>query len=181
MIWSCRSCRHSCENCRNRLHAKAISQGTARLSWHSASLKKPFSPHFLSVHIFSYAPCLLLFWPNFSDSFPLQTWFWFSQSLEDLCSQYDLTVRNSEGYIIQFMYGGDGLDPAAMEGKDRPVDFPRVLHHIKVCVISWNKERCMHFCYPYLVVYLVHTHIPLTGRFYVHLVQRNGWSHSFAP
>ena len=54
------------------------------------------------------------------------------QSLEDLCSQYDLTVRNSEGYIVQFMYGGDGLDPAAMEGKDRPVEFPRVMQHIKV-------------------------------------------------
>lgn len=54
------------------------------------------------------------------------------QSLEDLCSQYDLTVRNSEGFIVQFKYGGDGLDPAAMEGKDKPVEFPRVLQHIKV-------------------------------------------------
>lgn len=61
---------------------------------------------------------------------------WYShdimQSLEDLCSQYDLTVRNSEGYIVQFMYGGDGLDPAAMEGKDKPVEFSRVMQHIKV-------------------------------------------------
>ena len=54
------------------------------------------------------------------------------QSLEDLCSEYDLTVRNCEGFVVQFTYGGDGLDPAAMEGKDKPVDFPRVLHHIKV-------------------------------------------------
>lgn len=54
------------------------------------------------------------------------------QSLEDLCSQYDLTVRNSEGFIVQFKYGGDGLDPAAMEGKDKPVEFSRVLQHIKV-------------------------------------------------
>lgn len=54
------------------------------------------------------------------------------QSLEDLCSQYDLTVRNSEGFIVQFKYGGDGLDPAAMEGKDKPVEFPRVLQHVKV-------------------------------------------------
>jgi DNA-directed RNA polymerase III subunit RPC1 len=53
------------------------------------------------------------------------------KSLEDLCSQYDLTVRNSEGFIVQFKYGGDGLDPAAMEGKDKPVEFPRVLQHIK--------------------------------------------------
>jgi DNA-directed RNA polymerase III subunit RPC1 len=30
------------------------------------------------------------------------------------------------------MYGGDGLDPAAMEGKDKPVDFGRVFHHVKM-------------------------------------------------
>lgn len=56
------------------------------------------------------------------------------KSLEDLSSQYDLTVRNSEGFIVQFKYGGDGLDPAAMEGKDKPVEFPRVLQHIKAKV-----------------------------------------------
>ena len=56
----------------------------------------------------------------------------FLQSLEDLCSQYDLTVRNSEGLIVQFIYGGDGLDPAVMEGKDTPVEFHRVMHHVKV-------------------------------------------------
>ena len=33
---------------------------------------------------------------------------------------------------MQFKYGGDGLDPAVMEGKDKPVEFPRVLQHIKV-------------------------------------------------
>lgn len=53
------------------------------------------------------------------------------KSLEDLCSNYDLTVRNSEGFVVQFTYGGDGLDPAAMEGQDIPVEFPRVLQHIK--------------------------------------------------
>lgn len=55
------------------------------------------------------------------------------KSLEDLCSQYDLTVRNSEGFIVQFKYGGDGLDPTCMETSDsRPVEFSRLLHHIKV-------------------------------------------------
>ncbi len=54
------------------------------------------------------------------------------KSLEDLCSQYDVTVRNSEGFIVQFIYGGDGLDPAVMEGKDKPVDFSRVMQHVKV-------------------------------------------------
>uniref|UniRef100_A0A8C7K2E8 DNA-directed RNA polymerase subunit n=1 Tax=Oncorhynchus kisutch TaxID=8019 RepID=A0A8C7K2E8_ONCKI len=54
------------------------------------------------------------------------------KSLEDLCSQYDLTVRSSTGDIIQFVYGGDGLDPAAMEGKDEPLEFNRVLDNIRV-------------------------------------------------
>ena len=39
------------------------------------------------------------------------------KSLEDLCLQYDMTVRNSTGDIIQFLYGADGLDPTYMEGK----------------------------------------------------------------
>lgn len=43
-----------------------------------------------------------------------------------------MTVRNSEGFIVQFKYGGDGLDPAVMEGKDKPVDFSRVMQHVKV-------------------------------------------------
>ena len=53
------------------------------------------------------------------------------KSLEDLCCQYDSTVRNSTGEIIQVVYGGDGLDPTYMEAKDRPVDFQRSLEHIK--------------------------------------------------
>ena len=54
------------------------------------------------------------------------------QCLEDLCTHYDLTVRTSQGEVVQFVYGGDGLDPAAMEGKDKPVDLMKVLQHIKV-------------------------------------------------
>ncbi|MGH0118176.1 UNVERIFIED_CONTAM: hypothetical protein FKN15_045323 [Acipenser sinensis] len=53
------------------------------------------------------------------------------KSLEDLCSQYDLMVRSATGDIIQFIYGGDGLDPAAMEGKDEPLEFKRVLDNIR--------------------------------------------------
>jgi DNA-directed RNA polymerase III subunit RPC1 len=29
------------------------------------------------------------------------------------------------------VYGGDSLDPMMMEGKDKPVDFYRVVEHIK--------------------------------------------------
>ncbi|XP_071808638.1 DNA-directed RNA polymerase III subunit RPC1-like isoform X1 [Asterias amurensis] len=53
------------------------------------------------------------------------------KSLEDLCSHYDSTVRNSMSDVIQFVYGADGLDPAMMEAKDKPADFDRVLHHIR--------------------------------------------------
>lgn len=62
------------------------------------------------------------------------------KSLEDLCSQYDLTVRSSTGDIIQFIYGGDGLDPADMEGKDEPLEFKRVLDNIRVS----KPEPCLH-------------------------------------
>ena len=38
----------------------------------------------------------------------------------------------SMGDMVQFVYGADGLDPAIMEGKDRPIDLKRVLNHIQV-------------------------------------------------
>ncbi|KAJ0015651.1 hypothetical protein NQD34_013941 [Periophthalmus magnuspinnatus] len=64
------------------------------------------------------------------------------KSLEDLCSQYDLTVRSSTGDIIQFIYGGDGLDPADMEGKDEPLEFRRVLDNIRA-VFSCHSEPAL--------------------------------------
>ncbi|KAI5955618.1 RPO31 [Candida jiufengensis] len=51
------------------------------------------------------------------------------KSLEDLSSQYDNTVRNSSNGIVQFTYGGDGLDPYDMEGDARPVNFIRQWDH----------------------------------------------------
>ncbi|XP_015123305.1 DNA-directed RNA polymerase III subunit RPC1 [Diachasma alloeum] len=53
------------------------------------------------------------------------------KSLEDLCLHYDMTVRNSTGDIVQILYGGDALDPTYMEGKDCPVDYKRVLDHVR--------------------------------------------------
>ncbi len=44
---------------------------------------------------------------------------------------YDSTVRNSSNEVVQFLYGGDGLDPMMMEGRDKPVDFARVLNHVR--------------------------------------------------
>ncbi|KAK7791847.1 hypothetical protein R5R35_011050 [Gryllus longicercus] len=53
------------------------------------------------------------------------------KALEDLCVHYDETVRNSIGNVIQSRYGMDGLDPTYMEGKDCPVDFQRILDHVR--------------------------------------------------
>ena len=53
------------------------------------------------------------------------------KSLEDLVLHYDNTVRNSSNEVVQFEYGGDGLDPMMMEGKDKPVDFQRVFDHVR--------------------------------------------------
>ncbi|XP_024000615.1 DNA-directed RNA polymerase III subunit RPC1 [Salvelinus sp. IW2-2015] len=39
------------------------------------------------------------------------------KSLEDLCSQYDLTVRSSTGDIIQFVYGGTAWTRPPWRGK----------------------------------------------------------------
>lgn len=62
------------------------------------------------------------------------------KSLEDLATQYDLTVRNSVGDIVQFMYGGDGLDPTDMEGKDKPLDYTRVFSHVQ-CSFPMKDEE----------------------------------------
>lgn len=56
------------------------------------------------------------------------------QALEDLCVHYDGTVRNADSSIMQFEYGGDGLEPASMEGTEWPVEFERVLNYVKVKV-----------------------------------------------
>lgn len=52
------------------------------------------------------------------------------KSLEDLSAQYDNTVRNSLNGIVQFRYGGDGLDPFDMEGDAVPVNFERQWNHL---------------------------------------------------
>lgn len=49
------------------------------------------------------------------------------KALEDLAVQYDYSVRNSTGIVVQFDYGNDRLDPTLMEGDECPVEFKRVL------------------------------------------------------
>ena len=54
------------------------------------------------------------------------------KALEDLTTQYDLSVRNSTGGVVQFRYGDDGLDPACLEGDAQPIDMNRSLKHALV-------------------------------------------------
>jgi len=61
------------------------------------------------------------------------------KSLEDLSCQYDNTVRTSSNGIVQFTYGGDGLDPLEMEGNAKPVNFVRSWDHS--LNISFNDEE----------------------------------------
>ncbi|CAJ2654286.1 unnamed protein product [Trifolium pratense] len=49
------------------------------------------------------------------------------KALEDLFLHYDYTVRDTNGGIVQFCYGDDGMDPAGMEGKNgKPLNFDRL-------------------------------------------------------
>ncbi|XP_072929646.1 DNA-directed RNA polymerase III subunit RPC1 [Epargyreus clarus] len=62
------------------------------------------------------------------------------KSLEDLVLQYDLTVRAATGEVVQFRYGSDGLDPSYMEARDRPVDLPRALRHVRAHCPARDEE-----------------------------------------
>jgi len=54
------------------------------------------------------------------------------KALEDLTTQYDLSVRNGTGGVVQFCFGDDGLDPACLEGDAQPIDFMRAWSHATV-------------------------------------------------
>ncbi|RDW91191.1 putative DNA-directed RNA polymerase III subunit RPC1 [Coleophoma crateriformis] len=60
------------------------------------------------------------------------------KSLEDLAAQYDNTVRNSSGGIVQFQFGADNLDPVDMEGSAVPVHFDRTWTHAES--LTWNND-----------------------------------------
>ncbi|KAL4720875.1 hypothetical protein ACJJTC_009046 [Scirpophaga incertulas] len=62
------------------------------------------------------------------------------KSLEDLVLHYDMTVRNAMGEVVEFCYGADGLDPSCMEGRDQPVDLPRVLRHVRAVLDDREEE-----------------------------------------
>ena len=43
------------------------------------------------------------------------------KGLEDLKVEYDMTVRNNKGRIVQFAYGEDGIDPVRVESQFIPI------------------------------------------------------------
>lgn len=70
------------------------------------------------------------------------------KSLEDLSLQYDNTVRTSSNGIVQFTYGGDGLDPFDMEGDAKPVNFVRTWDHAYNVTFTVNEKSLL----PYQVM-----------------------------
>lgn len=73
------------------------------------------------------------------------------KSLDDLSAQYDNTVRNSSNGIVQFTYGGDGLDPFDMEGDAKPVNFVRQWDHAYNITFDVNDKGLL----PYEIIELV--------------------------
>ncbi|KAJ2553905.1 DNA-directed RNA polymerase III subunit C1 (rpo31), partial [Coemansia sp. RSA 1836] len=53
------------------------------------------------------------------------------KAFEDLRVQYDSSVRNSAGMVVQFKYGSDALDPFCLEGDGIPVIFSHNWEHIR--------------------------------------------------
>lgn len=57
--------------------------------------------------------------------------------LEGLVVQYDLTVRDSDGSVVQFLYGEDGLDIPKTQFL-QPEQFPFIAENYEVEHLSIN-------------------------------------------
>lgn len=91
------------------------------------------------------------------------------KALEDLSSQYDTTVRDSVGGIVQLTYGDDNLDPACMEGSNKPLDFKRVMASVIANFPCYDESPL----YPYQL-------LQLSAEMREALVRDNNWSQQFA-
>ncbi|KAI0004922.1 hypothetical protein BJV74DRAFT_313763 [Russula compacta] len=78
------------------------------------------------------------------------------KALEDLTTQYDLSVRNGTGGVVQFRFGDDGLDPACLEGDAQPVEFVRAWNH--TTAVSRRSERGL---FPYEILEIVDRELSL--------------------
>lgn len=96
------------------------------------------------------------------------------KSLEDLSVQYDSTVRNSSNGIVQFTYGGDGLDPIDMEGDGNLCDFGHQWNHAHNLTYDLKEKGLL----PYEVINLSNEFMkPFVDK--VHgVLERNGTSAS---
>lgn len=66
------------------------------------------------------------------------------KAMEDIVILYDGSVRNSEGSIIQFIYGDDGLDPVYIEDKpDFPIDLERLILYSRTFFPKIATEACL--------------------------------------
>ncbi|KAK8771070.1 hypothetical protein V5799_025688 [Amblyomma americanum] len=63
--------------------------------------------------------------------------------LEGLMVCYDQTVRDSDGSVIQFQYGEDGLDVLKMQML-KPSQFPVLIKNSQALVNREETERCCH-------------------------------------
>uniref|UniRef100_A0A6G1S4K2 DNA-directed RNA polymerase subunit n=1 Tax=Aceria tosichella TaxID=561515 RepID=A0A6G1S4K2_9ACAR len=65
------------------------------------------------------------------------------KALEDVVSQYDGSVRNSYGEVVQLIYGDDGMDPAEIDSPSKfsryPIDIQHLLHHSLASVPARNE------------------------------------------
>jgi len=61
------------------------------------------------------------------------------KALEDICVEYDCTVRDSEGIVVEFLYGDDALDPMKL-GPNGPVGFSQMLHNIRTTIPHSGKS-----------------------------------------
>lgn len=76
------------------------------------------------------------------------------KALEDLTTQYDLSVRNGTGGVVQFRFGDDGLDPACLEGDAQPIEFVRAWSHATVRLWFTSCEPFVHLSRQFLRQFL---------------------------
>lgn len=65
------------------------------------------------------------------------------KALEDVVSHYDGSVRNSNGEVVQLIYGDDGMDPAEVDDETTysktPIDINHLFHHSLASVPARNE------------------------------------------
>jgi DNA-directed RNA polymerase III subunit RPC1 len=76
------------------------------------------------------------------------------KAMEDLGTDYDLSVHNASGTMIQFRYGDDGLDPAGMEGDGtkKGLDMPVNIGHLWSVILADTGSQADRPLHPYQIL-----------------------------